>query len=322
MPGFRPVLAFAVVFLLLTAGCVGPATPRTDGATDAPTVTSSTTPESATAESPIEESRTSASSPTKGPATDTTIPDTDGDGLPDDVEIDQYGTDPNDPDTDGDGLDDGVEVNALDEADPLWRDVLVEVDYVAEAEPPPEAIALVQAAYADAPIENPDGSTGISLHVTVDDRIPADGQTEWTEMSELLAEHFDRAGEGYRYAVAAVDVRANGTDVRGAAASGVEHGQFVFETVPEGEPNATRRTASVFMHELGHSLGITAETFEGVDSEAVWYRRYESVMNYDAPPDAVRYNSGPPFDDWAFIAENMYTPAFAGDRRNRTANDE
>ena len=36
--------------------------------------------------------------------------DTDGDGLPDDLEEDVFGTDPNNPDTDGDGLSDGQEV--------------------------------------------------------------------------------------------------------------------------------------------------------------------------------------------------------------------
>jgi hypothetical protein len=36
--------------------------------------------------------------------------DSDGDGLPDDLEEDVFGTDPNNPDTDGDGLSDGQEV--------------------------------------------------------------------------------------------------------------------------------------------------------------------------------------------------------------------
>lgn len=38
-------------------------------------------------------------------------PDTDGDGLLDDDEVNIYGTDPNNPDTDGDGYNDGGEVN-------------------------------------------------------------------------------------------------------------------------------------------------------------------------------------------------------------------
>jgi hypothetical protein len=265
--------------------------------------------------------------------TDPTDPDTDGDGLTDGAEVHEHGTDPTDPDTDGDGLADGVEVAASDDtgvvapddtgtaapegADPLRMDVFVELDYMAEAEPSPAAIALVTEAYADAPVENPDGSTGISLHVVVDDRIPTDDRTEWAEMDGLIAEHFDREGMGYRYGVAVLDVRANGTDAAGAAVSGAENGQFMFETVPAAETNATRRTASVFMHELGHSVGIASGTFEGVDSEAVWYALYQSVMNYNAPDDAIRYSDR----DWEFIAENMYTPAFAGAVGNATAGD-
>lgn len=38
--------------------------------------------------------------------------DTDGDTLPDGAEVNQYGTSPTNPDTDGDGTPDGVEVNA------------------------------------------------------------------------------------------------------------------------------------------------------------------------------------------------------------------
>ena len=44
-------------------------------------------------------------------------PDSDGDGLDDDDERDEYRTNPNNPDTDGDGLSDGLEVNEY-ETDP------------------------------------------------------------------------------------------------------------------------------------------------------------------------------------------------------------
>lgn len=326
----RPPVAFAAALLVLTAGCAGLATPGANGPTASPTV------ETPADGSPTPDS-TAAASPTPTPAerspTATGAPDSDNDGLSDGNETGEYGTDPTDPDTDGDGLADGVEVAALDDtgatapddapatapegADPLRMDVFVELDYMGEAEPSPEAIALVTEAYADAPVGNPDGSTGISLHVTVDDRIPTDDRTEWAEMDGLMTEYFDREGMGYRYAVAVLDVRANGTDAAGAAVSGAENGQFMFETVPAGETNATRRTASVFMHELGHSVGIASGTFEGVDSEAVWYALYQSVMNYNAPADAVRYSDR----DWEFIAENMYTPPVVGESGNGTSGD-
>jgi len=49
------------------------------------------------------------------------IVDTDGDGLPDDVERDVYGTDPFLADTDADGLEDGEELEYYD-TDPLLAD--------------------------------------------------------------------------------------------------------------------------------------------------------------------------------------------------------
>jgi hypothetical protein len=249
---------------------------------------------------------------------DPTVADTDRDGLGDGAEIHEHGTDPTDPDTDGDGLEDGVEVTRLEDADPLRMDVFVELDYMDGTEPPAGSIDLVREAYADAPVENPDGTTGISLHVAVDDAIPAEERTEWDRLGALMAEHFDGENRGYRYGVVVRDVRVNGTDAAGAAASGVENGQFMFETAPADATNATRITAGVFMHELGHSAGITPDTYRGVDSEEIRYQRYESVMNYNAPDHVVGYNSGPPFDDWAFVAENLYTPAFVVDAGNGT----
>jgi hypothetical protein len=302
----RAVVVFAVAGLVVTAGCSGLGLPTTDVSTGSPTTDVST-------DSPMPPGSASTTPPpaeTTGDSTDTARIDSDGDGLPDAVEL-RRGTDPENPDTDGDGLTDGIEVTALSEADPLRMDVFVEVDYMNGTKPSTGAIELVREAYASAPVENPDGSTGISLHVHIDDEIAAEERTEWDRLGGLMDDHFDAEDRGYHYGLVVNDVRVNGTDSTGAAASGVENGQFMFETAPAESTNATRITAGVFMHELGHSVGITSEAYRGVDSEAVWYQRYESVMNYDAPAHAVGYNSGPPFDDWAFIAENLYTPEVA-----------
>ncbi len=104
-------------------------------------------------------------------------PDTDGDGLPDRWETDGI-------DIDGDGIidlelydvnQDGI-INASERADPLHKDIYVEVDYMQAADhnhrPNIQALAAVKVAFAAAPVSNPDNQPGIRLHVMVDDAMP------------------------------------------------------------------------------------------------------------------------------------------------------
>lgn len=101
------------------------------------------------------------------------VQDTDGDGLWDDWE--KFGID-----TNGDGTADFV----LPDADFLHKDIYLEIDYMDcnlaggdcsdthSHEPKQDAIDEVVQAFADAPVANPDGVDGITLHVDIDDEIP------------------------------------------------------------------------------------------------------------------------------------------------------
>jgi uncharacterized repeat protein (TIGR01451 family) len=103
--------------------------------------------------------------------------DADGDGLWDDWE--QSGID-----TNGDGAID-LDLPALG-ADPNRKDMFIEIDYMDcnvaggdcvagdthSHEPKAAALQAVVDAFANAPVSNPDGSTGITLHIDVDDAIP------------------------------------------------------------------------------------------------------------------------------------------------------
>jgi hypothetical protein len=89
-------------------------------------------------------------------------------------------------DADGDGIPDcweeeGIPVEAEDGAlvsyrlpgaDPDRKDLYVELDHMAGFAPEPGALEDVVGAFAAAPVGNPDGSTGIALHVEVDDEMP------------------------------------------------------------------------------------------------------------------------------------------------------
>jgi hypothetical protein len=103
--------------------------------------------------------------------------DADGDALWDDWET--FGID-----ADADGLID-LDLPALG-ADPQKKDLFLEIDYMDCAvaggdcasgdthshRPLGDAIDAVVAAFANAPVSNPDGSTGIALHIDVSNAIP------------------------------------------------------------------------------------------------------------------------------------------------------
>jgi hypothetical protein len=101
-------------------------------------------------------------------------PDSDGDGLCDDWEL--HGID-----ADDDGTVDLPLNDAIYNASPTHKDLYLELDAmndgVAVEAPQQAAVDDVVKAFADAPIDNASGGTGISLHVnpgrpTVDDRVP------------------------------------------------------------------------------------------------------------------------------------------------------
>ncbi|MCK6529717.1 peptidoglycan DD-metalloendopeptidase family protein [Myxococcota bacterium] len=117
-------------------------------------------------------------------ATDPLVPDSDGDDLLDGEEVGTFGTDPLVADTDGDNLSDGWEVRGYDadgdgvvdvdlaslDADPLHADFYVEIDWMSvigdhNHKPKGQAITRVTNTFAGAHVDNPDGTTGIRLHV-------------------------------------------------------------------------------------------------------------------------------------------------------------
>lgn len=98
--------------------------------------------------------------------------DSDGDGLSDARER-ALGTDPEDPDTDGDRLPDGWEVRnetddgaALPGADPLHRDLYVQVGYGTGIDPlTATERGRLRRLFAGMRLDNPGGESGVRLHL-------------------------------------------------------------------------------------------------------------------------------------------------------------
>jgi|AntDeeMinimDraft_4_1070355.scaffolds.fasta_scaffold00255_20 hypothetical protein len=239
--------------------------------------------------------------------------DTDGDGITDEAERDIYGTDPTDPDTDGDGYADGMEVacgGLLPGADPRHHDVFVEVDTVSGTQLDPAAVERLRAAFADAPVENPDGESGIALHVRRSDSgLPVNGSVDSSprpgdhnDLQDYRERYVDHGDSGYYYVLVTTEAAFQGDDYY--AGSGVD-GAAVAESF-----DSPKITSSLLMHELGHAFGLgPAEV--GVDEETFDASEYRSVMNYNALYEVETYSDGSGEvgrDEWAFVTEDRYRP--------------
>jgi YVTN family beta-propeller protein len=248
-------------------------------------------------------------------------------------------------DDDGDGLLNDWETNGLDlnsdgvidldlpamGADPMHIDIFVEIDYMVQPmvcwplncqpghshRPKPDGIERIVEAFDDAPVTNPDGSTGIRLHVDFGpDTImnPVTSQTwgglseseelthdselgditnvggvnmyDWTEFDQIKQNHFSAEREPvFHYVVFAHDLGDLGGMsgiARGIPSSDciVSLGSWTDSVGTVGEQ------AGTFMHELGHNLGLR----HGGDDDERYKANYLSVMNYSFQTRGLRIN--------------------------------
>lgn len=212
--------------------------------------------------------------------------DTDGDGLTDDEER-EIGTDPLLADTDGDALPDGWEVRGVNKidlakmgADPRRKDLFVWMDFMESAEadhglaPSDLVLDRIVAVFADAPITNPDGSTGIRLHLRRGSRVPHDPDLNpaFDELLELKRRHFPAAYlPVFHYMVWADRIRG-GTE---SGLSGIPDSDFIVSLGSRGGGTDDQKVGT-FLHELGHNLGLDHGGVDGVNRKP----NYFSVMNY------------------------------------------
>lgn len=224
-----------------------------------------------------------------GPSAGSTV-DTDGDGLPDTWEI-------NGIDGDCNGTID-LNLAALG-ANPLHKDIFVEVDSMQGRAPATGALAMVQNAFAAAPVSNPDGATGINLRIIIDaadQNIPlADFPGAWAQFHPLKSQYFGNAADraspnrggilsakqrAFRYCMF-----ANRFDAIGSSGVAELPGNDFMVTLggflpPGGSLN---EQAATFMHEMGHTLGLYhgGHQIDWDNDRRYNYKpNYHSIMNY------------------------------------------
>ena len=267
-----------------------------------------------------------------------------------------------DADTDGDGLPDSWETNGVDVpvngstvhldlkamgADPEHKDLFIETDWMVKPEtciwficwggrsfaPQADALEDVAAAYAAAPVSNPDGTTGIRAHIDSGaDAVmnPATGEKwgdksqasavdyvqtlgtvsdnfyNWSAFNSIRDANFDIARRNvFHYTLFA------NTYALAPGSSGISRGIPASDTIiTDGDPSwgdgFTRiQERGTVMHELGHNLNLR---HGGPDNTT--YQNdptYQSIMNYSyqligLPPDSrLDYSRTAPYVDWDHI---------------------
>lgn len=218
--------------------------------------------------------------------------DTDGDGLPDDWEI-------NGLDVNGDGT-----IDLVLNSNPLHKDVFVEVDAMQGLAPFSTVMPMVVGAFAAVPnslLNNPDGLPGITLRVLVDEtNIPVRTfPNTWTDFDAIktnlnanVAGGFgtvaDRANANaanilaakravYRYAMFADQYGAATNSSSGLAE--IDGNDFMITMGRLWQNVTANMQAGTFMHEMGHTLGLL-HGGSLANSEFNFKPNYHSIMNY------------------------------------------
>ena len=212
---------------------------------------------------------------------------------------------PIDRDSDGDGLLDSWETTGiryedtngvtqhflLPGADPMHKDLYVELDAMTGMSFPAESVTHLETAFAAAPVTNPDGVDGITIHVQrnetnlphvspwmTDGCWPLDFDAVRTARFGTTAERANPAhvnlleakAKAYRFGIAADEAAPD----RIGGCGQTPGDNFVLFIGNPAYDNLSK--AAVFMHELGHNLGLRHGGGDSVNGKP----NYPSVMNY------------------------------------------
>jgi len=208
--------------------------------------------------------------------------DSDGDGLPDSWEINGY-------DADGDGAID-VDLPALG-ANPLRKDIFVEIDWMQGAtcnqKPSQAAIDAAIASFAVAPVSNPDGSTGISLHVdygqggsfTGGNSLVCSDVITWPSgFQTIKSANFNPARQAiFHYNIWGIQYSAGSGVTTSSGIAELPGDDFLVSLGAFPGGNGTQaQQAGTFMHEMGHNFGF----LHGGSDNANYKPNHLSVMSY------------------------------------------
>ncbi|MDY6051871.1 MAG: C4-dicarboxylate ABC transporter substrate-binding protein [Rothia sp. (in: high G+C Gram-positive bacteria)] len=214
--------------------------------------------------------------------------DSDGDRLLDIWEIEGY-------DYNGDGYID-IDFPALG-ADPYHKDIFVEMDYMPGLMASEAELDTIVDTFAQMPLWNPDGRTGINLHLDAGsiyprydlgggNQVPHQGFTNLGDVHDLRAIHSDIA----RYRTFHYMIWGDYHGTNGSSGAGNLNGRVFTVTVGPthwGHASSPIRIGT-FIHELGHNLGLE----HGGDDSVNYKPNYTSIMNYKYQLEGLRRSDG------------------------------
>lgn len=213
------------------------------------------------------------------PAANAYNPDIDGDGIPNTWEMKGY-------DADGDGKID-VDYPAMG-ANPLKKDLFVEMDYMPGLLASEDELDRITEIYAKLPIRNPNGTTGINIHLDAGSARSA--KYNLGGGNEIAHEQLDgkmqRWGDLYlanmdsnRRSVFHYMIWGDSHGDTGSSGQGWVGGRgFIVTVGPRfwGTSATSDVRVATFVHELGHNLGMRHGGADTVNYKP----NYMSIMNY------------------------------------------
>ncbi len=217
-------------------------------------------------------------------------------------------------DTDGDALLDGWEGSGYDfngdhvvdvdlpamGASPFRKDIFVEHDWMTvsaghDHKPSTTVLDRIAAAFAQAPVSNPNGQTGIKLHNDIgqnpgigygggnqvghqDFITTASGCDMWAGFDVIKNPNFDDARQDiFHYAIWGHDICPDLIGVSGYS-RGIPANDFLVTLGSWSGFGSEDERTGTFMHELGHNVGLT---HGGASGDHENYKpNHLSVMNY------------------------------------------
>ena len=225
------------------------------------------------------------------PAAQAYNPDIDGDGIPNTWEMKGY-------DADGDGKID-VDYPGMG-ANPLKKDIFVEMDYMPGLLASEEELDRITESFAQLPLRNPNGTTGINIHLDAGSARSAKynlgGGNEvaheqldntMTKWADIRSKNMDSNRESVFHYM----IWGDAYDEYGSSGLGYVGGRgFVVTVGPRfwGKSATSDVRVGTFIHELGHNLGLGHGGTDDVNDKP----NYLSVMNYMYQIYGVRRASG------------------------------